>query len=65
MEIGQRFNTLTLELFYINNYKKSADFNTLGLYRSIIDNDDLQIRTKLKLGIMPIKLLKRLLTSCN
>jgi len=32
MEIGQKFNQLTLDeyFFYIDNYKKYKDFNTLG-----------------------------------
>lgn len=50
MKIGQKFNTLTLKeyLFYIDNYKKCADFNTLGLYLSIIENDKLSIDEKIK-----------------
>jgi len=43
MELGQKFNTLTLKeyFFYIDNYKKYTDFNTLGLYRSIVENGKL------------------------
>lgn len=45
MQIGKLFNKLNLQeyFFYINNYKKYTDFNTLGLYRSIIENDKLEI----------------------
>lgn len=50
MEIGQKFNTLTLKeyLFYIDNYKKYKDFNTLGLYRSIVENDKLSLSEKIE-----------------
>lgn len=43
MEIGRQFNKLTLKeyQFYIDNYKKYTDFNTLGLYRSILENQKL------------------------
>ena len=49
MEIGQKFNQLTLEeyFFYIDNYKKYKDFNTLGLYRSIVENEKLNIDEKI------------------
>ena len=49
MEIGQKFNTLTLDeyFFYIDNYKKYTDFNTLGLYRSIIENSKLTLDDKI------------------
>lgn len=42
-EIGKKFNTLTLEeyRFYIDNHKQYGDFNTLGLYRSILENEEL------------------------
>jgi hypothetical protein len=51
MEIGQRFNKLTLKeyFFYIDNYKKYTDFNTLGLYRSIVENEKLSLDDKLSL----------------
>ena len=50
MEIGQKFNQLTLEeyLFFIDNYKKYQDFNTLGLYSSIIENDKLSLDKKIE-----------------
>jgi hypothetical protein len=49
MEIGKKFNTLTLReyLFYIDNYKKYNDFNTLGLYRSIFENEKLSLDGKI------------------
>ena len=48
MEIGQKFNILTLKeyFFYIDNYKKYKDFNTLGLYRSIVENEKLNLDEK-------------------
>ena len=49
MEIGQKFNTLTLKeyFFYIDNHKKYKDFNTLGLYRSIVENENLTTDDKI------------------
>ena len=49
MEIGQKFSSLTLKeyFFYIDNYKKYTDFNTLGLYRSLIENEKLTIEEKI------------------
>ncbi len=49
MEIGQKFNTLTLKeyFFYIDNHKKYIDFNTLGLYRSIVENEKLTLDEKI------------------
>jgi hypothetical protein len=49
MEIGQKFNTLTLKeyYFFIDNYKKYTDFNTLGLYRSIVENEKLTLADKI------------------
>lgn len=43
MKIGQKLNMLTLQeyFFYIDNHKKYKDFNTLGLYRSILENSKL------------------------
>lgn len=50
MKIGQPFNKLTMKeyFFYIDNYKKYTDFNTLGLYRSIIENDKLDLAGKIE-----------------
>jgi hypothetical protein len=49
MKIGQKFNKLTLKeyYFYIDNYKKYTDFNTLGLYRSILENEKLTLEDKI------------------
>jgi hypothetical protein len=51
MKIGQKFSNLTLieYQFYIDNYKKYTDFNSLGLYRSIIENEKLTLAEKLEL----------------
>jgi len=50
MKIGQKFNQLTCGeyFFYIDNYKKYKDFNTLGLYRSIAENEKLSLEEKVK-----------------
>lgn len=49
MKIGQKYNTLKVKeyFFYIDNHKKYTDFNTLGLYRSIIENKKLSLDEKL------------------
>jgi hypothetical protein len=49
MIIGQKFNQLILKeyFFYIDNHKDYLDFNTLGLYRSIIENEKLTLEDKI------------------
>lgn len=49
MEIGKKFNLLTLREYfhYIENHKKYVNFNTLGLYRSILENEKLTISDKI------------------
>lgn len=49
MEIGRKFNTLSVSEYkhYIENYKKYVDFNTLGLYRSILENEKLTVEDKI------------------
>jgi len=61
MKIGQRFNSLTLKeyLFFIDNYKKYTDFNTLGLYRSIIENEKLDLTEKIKVRDYAHKIFKK------
>lgn len=46
MKIDRKFNTLTKKeyLFYIDNQRKYTDFNTLGLYRSILENNKLSLQ---------------------
>jgi len=43
MTIGKQFNTLTKGeyIYYIDNHEKYTDFNTLGLYRSLTENEQL------------------------
>ncbi len=50
MRIGQKFNKLTLKeyFFYIENHKRCKDFNTLGLYRSILENEKLTLAEKIE-----------------
>lgn len=50
MLINQKFNTLTVKeyIFFIDNYRKYTDFNTLGLYRSIIENEKLNLEEKIE-----------------
>jgi hypothetical protein len=49
MTIGKKFNELNSEeyIFYIDNHKKYKDFNTLGLYRSLTENNKLSIEDKI------------------
>jgi hypothetical protein len=51
MEIGKQFNCLTFEeyLFYLENHKSYTDFNTLGLYRSLSENEKPTIEEKIKI----------------
>ncbi|MCU1290849.1 MAG: hypothetical protein JWN60_3078, partial [Acidobacteria bacterium] len=48
MEIGRRFNSLSVSEYkhYVENHKKYIDFNTLGLYRSILENEKLTVEDK-------------------
>lgn len=48
MKIGRKFNTLSSKeyYFFIDNYKKYSDFNTLGIYRSIVENQKLTLDEK-------------------
>ncbi|WP_338813104.1 hypothetical protein V9L05_17355 [Bernardetia sp. Wsw4-3y2] len=51
MKIDRQFNTMIVEeyVFYIDNYKKYTDFNSLGLYRSIVENENLNLEQKIEL----------------
>lgn len=61
MEIGQKFNQLTLSeyFYYIDNHKKYTDFNTLGLYRSIIENEKLTLTEKIEVRDYAHKVFKK------
>jgi hypothetical protein len=50
MKIDKPFNTLTKNeyLLYIPEHKKYSDFNTLGLYRSLLENEKLSIEQKIE-----------------
>ena len=51
MKVGKQFNTLTYGeyLYLIDNHKKFTDFNTLGLFRSIVETAKLSLEEKLEL----------------
>lgn len=51
MKVGQQFNTLTYGeyLHLIANHRKFTDFNTLGLFRSIVETTKLSLEQKLEL----------------
>lgn len=61
MKIDKKFNTMTLEeyIFYIDNHKKYTDFNSLGLYRSILENDNLTLEQKIEVREYAHKLFKK------
>lgn len=50
MKMDKKFNTLTLKKYFycIDNHKKYTDFNTLGLYRSLTENEKLDIAEKIE-----------------
>jgi hypothetical protein len=56
MKIGKQFNTLTYSeyLHLIEHHKKFTDFNTLGLFRSIIETTKLSLEEKLELRTVAI-----------
>jgi hypothetical protein len=49
MKIGGKFNQLTYSEYIsiLDRYQKYTDFNTLGLYRSILENDKLDLEQKI------------------
>ena len=51
MKIGKKFNQLIKSEYFhfIDNHKKYTDFNTLGLYRSIYENDKLNLNDKVEI----------------
>jgi len=51
MKIGRQISTLTYSeyLHLLENYKKFTDFNHLGLFRSILENENLEPAQKLKI----------------
>src|SRR5689334_22388773 len=61
MKIGRKFNQLTVDEYfhYIDNHKKYTDFNTLGLYRSISENDKLTNDDRIKVRDKAHELFKK------
>jgi hypothetical protein len=51
MKINRPFNQLTKSEYFpiIENHKQYSDFNTLGLYRSLLENQNLDLEDKLEL----------------
>ncbi|EPR71674.1 hypothetical protein [Cyclobacterium qasimii] len=51
MKIDKKFNQLSKEeyFYFIDNYKKYSDFNTLGLYRSICENENLELNDQIEI----------------
>ena len=51
MKIGKPFNQFTKEEYLesIPNHKQYSDFNTLGLYRSLLENENLSLGDKLEI----------------
>ncbi|ALM48969.1 hypothetical protein AMR72_08770 [Flavobacterium psychrophilum] len=50
MKIDRKFNTFTFKEYFdcIENHKKYTDFNTLGLYRSLTENEKLDTEQKIE-----------------
>lgn len=61
MKINRPFNELNYDeyIFYIDNHKKYTDFNTLGLYRSFLENENLNLEKKLELRDYAHKIFKK------
>src|SRR5690606_8587947 len=51
MKIGKPFNQFTKQEYLetIPNHKQYSDFNTLGLYRSLLENENLSLDEKLEI----------------
>jgi len=51
MKIGKKFNRLSKSayLHYITEHKKYTDFNTLGLYRSLLENPKLTMADQIEI----------------
>jgi len=51
MKIGKPFNQFTKQEYLetIPNHKQYSDFNTLGLYRSLLENEKLNLEEKLEI----------------
>ena len=50
MKIGKKFNQLSKSEYFhfIDNHKKYTDFNTLGMYRSICENEKLGLNDRIE-----------------
>ncbi|QHI34667.1 hypothetical protein IMCC3317_00100 [Kordia antarctica] len=51
MKIGKKFNQLEKNEYFhfIDNFKKYTDFNTLGMYRSICENEKLGLNDRIEI----------------
>jgi len=51
MKIGKKFNQISKSDYFhfIDNYKKYTDFNTLGMYRSICENEKLELSDRIEI----------------
>lgn len=51
MKLGKKFRELSKSEYFhfIDNHKKYTDFNTLGLYRSICENEKLELSDKIEI----------------
>ena len=54
MKIGKNFNLFTFKeyIYVIEHYQKYTDFNTLGLYRSLLENNKLSLAEKMAIRDM-------------
>lgn len=53
MKIGKSFNQLQKSeyLYFIENHKQYSDFNTLGLYRSLTENELLSAKYLFEISV--------------
>lgn len=51
MKIGRKFNELSKSeyIHFVENHRKYTDFNTLGLFRSICENERLDLNEKIEM----------------
>jgi hypothetical protein len=64
MKIGQQLNTLSYGeyLNLLKNYSRFADFNSLGLFRSILENEKLTLEQKIQVRDVSISVFPKFFT---
>ncbi len=64
MKIGRQLNTLSYReyLHLLKNYARFTDFNSLGLFRSILENEKLTLEQKLEIRAIATKTFPKFFT---